>query len=74
MPHHGRYVGEPAIFNDEGPTYVPPKGTNYFLIKLLVAGTMAAVGYFIYKKKNKVVGRALMTGSLGLLTKKLPTL
>ena len=73
IPSHGRYVSEPALFNDEGPTYVPPRKINYMVIKIVAATTLAVVGYMLYKKKNKALGKALMSGSVSLLGIKLPS-
>lgn len=52
MPDRGRYVKEPALFNDEGPTYVPPKLPNYFWLKVTVVTLVAVAGYVIYKKTS----------------------
>ena len=72
MPEKGRYVREPALFNDEGPTYVPPKSPNYMLLRVIAATALVVIGYVLYKKRQKKLGKALMTSSLGLLTTKLP--
>lgn len=74
MPDKGRYVSEPALFNDEGPTYVPPKAPNYMLIKIVAATALVVIGYSLYKKNQKTLGKALMASSVGLLGLKLPTL
>lgn len=72
IPGHGRYVSAPALFNEEGPTYVPPSRPNYFLIKVVAATTLVVVGYMLYRKKNKKLGKALMSGSASLLGLRLP--
>lgn len=74
MPDVGRYVREPALFNDDGPTYVPPGATKYHVIKLVAAVTLAAVGFALYRKKHKLLGRTMMTSSFALITSKFPTL
>lgn len=52
MPERGRYVKEPALFNDEGPTYVPPKLFNYFWFKVAAVAVVAVAGYVLIKKAN----------------------
>lgn len=74
MPDKGRYVSEPALFNDEGPTYVPPKTPNYTLWKIAAATALVIIGYSLYKKKQKALGKALMASSLGVLGWNGPTL
>lgn len=41
IPKTGRYVDDPALFDEEGVTYVPPRPTNY---TLWFTATIAAVG------------------------------
>jgi glyoxylase-like metal-dependent hydrolase (beta-lactamase superfamily II) len=53
MPERGRYVKEPALFDEDGPTYVPPKLANYLLLKVLAVATLAVAGYLMYKKSRK---------------------
>jgi hypothetical protein len=75
MPNKGRYVTEPALFNDEGPTYVPPKGVNYTLIKIIAVTALVVVGYTLYKKKNKAIRKALKSIPVAsLLKRKMPSL
>jgi glyoxylase-like metal-dependent hydrolase (beta-lactamase superfamily II) len=74
MPDKGRYVTEPALFNEEGPTYVPPKLPNYMLLKVVAATALVVIGYALYKKKQKTLGKALMSSSVALLGFKLPML
>ncbi len=74
MPDHGRYVSEPALFDDEGPTYVPPREPDYTLIKIVAATALVAIGYALYRKKQKTLGKALMTSSIALLGFKLPSI
>jgi hypothetical protein len=73
MPDKGRYVSEPALFDDKGPTYVPPRASNNIAIKIIAATVLVAVGYALYRKKQKTLGKALMTSSIALLGIKLPT-
>ena len=72
MPDKGRYVSEPALFNDKGPTYVPPKAPNYMLVKIVAATAFVAIGYMLYRKNHKTLGKALMTSSVALLGLKIP--
>ncbi len=72
MPDKGRYVSEPALFNDEGPTYVPPKLPNYTLIKIVAATALIAIGYTLYRKRQRKLGIAIMESSLALLGVKIP--
>lgn len=53
MPEKGRYVKEPALFNDEGPTYVPPKQPNFFYWKVLAITVIAVAGYVVYKRSKR---------------------
>ena len=53
IPEKGRYVKEPALFDDEGPTYVPPRQPNYFLLKVLAVTALAVAGYVVYKRNKK---------------------
>jgi glyoxylase-like metal-dependent hydrolase (beta-lactamase superfamily II) len=53
MPEKGRYVKEPALFNEEGPTYVPPKLPNYVLFKVLAVAAIAVAGYLVYSTNKK---------------------
>lgn len=53
MPGKGRYVKEPALFDEDGPTYVPPKLPNYLLLKIFAATALAVAGYVVYKRRNK---------------------
>jgi glyoxylase-like metal-dependent hydrolase (beta-lactamase superfamily II) len=73
MPDKGRYVSEPALFNEEGPTYVPPKSPNYMLLKIVAATALVVIGYTLYKKNHRSLGRALMTSSVSLFGFKLPS-
>lgn len=74
IPNHGRYVDEPALFNDEGPTYVPPSHLKNKVIKLVAATALIVVGIILYRNKQKRLGKALVSGSLGLLGAKIPFL
>lgn len=74
MPESGRYVSEPALFDDQGPTYVPPKANNHMLLKVVAATAIVVIGFALYRKKQKTLGRALMTSAVALLGVKLPGL
>lgn len=69
MPANGRYVKEPALFNDEGVTYVPPVQKNYMLMTVVGATVLIAAGILLYKSKQKKLGKAFIGSSLKLLTK-----
>jgi glyoxylase-like metal-dependent hydrolase (beta-lactamase superfamily II) len=56
MPEKGRYVKEPALFNDEGPTYVPPKLVSYLLLKTLAITAVFVAGYLVVASKKKKKG------------------
>ncbi len=68
MPVSGRYVKAPALFNDEGVTYIPPAQTNYTLIKVLSATALIAAGIILYRSRQKKLGKAFIGTSLKLLT------
>jgi glyoxylase-like metal-dependent hydrolase (beta-lactamase superfamily II) len=53
MPKKGRYVKEPALFNNDGPTYVPPARVNYPLISIVAVTALAIVGLILYNKNKK---------------------
>ena len=53
MPQKGRYVKEPALFNDEGPTYVPSARPNYTAIAIVTAAFLAVAGILVYRKRRK---------------------
>lgn len=77
IPATGRYVKEPVTFDQDGvPVYIPKPGKS-MLVKILVAGTLLTLGIIIYRQRkhttgmakgfSKILGRALMTSSLGAL-------
>jgi glyoxylase-like metal-dependent hydrolase (beta-lactamase superfamily II) len=53
MPLKGRYVKEPALFNEEGPTYVPPAKNNAVYLRLATAVLLVVAGIYFYSKKKK---------------------
>lgn len=53
MPESGRYVKEPALFNEDGPTYVPPRRTNFLLLSVAALTVLTLVGLVIYKKQKR---------------------
>jgi glyoxylase-like metal-dependent hydrolase (beta-lactamase superfamily II) len=76
IPQHGRYVKEPALFNDEGPTYVPPAGTGKLLLRVAAGVAMLVVGYMLYKRRkagglggslSEKLGKSLMMSAPGVL-------
>ncbi|MBD0352782.1 MAG: MBL fold metallo-hydrolase [Flavisolibacter sp.] len=77
IPAQGRYVKEPARFDENGvPTHIP-KHRGTMAIRLLSAAALLTLGYLIYrhrkqsvgweKKISESLGKKLMTGSLGVL-------
>lgn len=67
MPDKGRYVSEPAQFDENGPTYIPPARTNIALITAVAATALAIAGFILYKRKQRTIGEALLTSSIALL-------
>jgi glyoxylase-like metal-dependent hydrolase (beta-lactamase superfamily II) len=67
MPQNGRYVKEPALFNEEGPTYVPSKKPTYMALRIVAAAALVVAGYLVYKKKNRQIGKALMSSAIPVL-------
>lgn len=67
MPEKGRYVKQPALFNEDGVTYIPPARTNYTLLSIIGATALVAVGLLLYKRKQKVVGKAIIGTSVKML-------
>lgn len=66
MPATGRYVKEPATFNNDGvPTHIPPaRGTMWK--KIAVAAALFALGYLINKQKKNTSGvTKVLAGQLG---------
>jgi glyoxylase-like metal-dependent hydrolase (beta-lactamase superfamily II) len=53
MPVTGRYVKERALFNDEGPTYIPPARNNGLYLRAGLAIALVVFGAILYSKKNK---------------------
>lgn len=74
MPQTGRYVSEPALFDEDGPTYVPPTSNNYMWLRIAGATAMVVVGYLLYKNKQKSLAKTLMAGSVSMLTAPVPTI
>lgn len=68
MPADGRYVKEPALFSDAGPTYIPPRNNTAMILRLAAAGAMIAAGIILYRKRQKGLAKTLITTSVGMLT------
>jgi glyoxylase-like metal-dependent hydrolase (beta-lactamase superfamily II) len=77
MPAAGRYVKEPAQFNDDGvPTHIP-KARGHMWKRVAVAAGLFVLGYMIYKQRKNTtglnrkvtekLGRTLMGSTLGAL-------
>lgn len=69
MPIKGRYVKEPALFNEDGPTYIPPAKNNMLYVRMAAAVALLVVGFIVYNKRqnagffsryNKGTGKKLM--------------
>lgn len=69
MPVSGRYVKEPALFGEDGVTYLPPAQKNYMLLAILSATVLISAGLLLYKGKQKKLGKAFLGSSLKILTK-----
>ena len=52
-PSHGRYVGNPAMVNEEGVQYVPPANSYGLVLKLAGLTAAAVVGFLLTKKYTK---------------------
>jgi hypothetical protein len=70
MPSKGRYVKEPALFNEDGVTYVPPAMSKKKLLLTLAGATvLITAGILLYRsKKYKKAGKAVIGSSLKLFT------
>jgi glyoxylase-like metal-dependent hydrolase (beta-lactamase superfamily II) len=51
MPEEGRYVKEPALFNEDGPTYIPPVRLNYNAMAAIGIGAFVVVLGFVFYKQ-----------------------
>jgi LPXTG-motif cell wall-anchored protein len=69
MPSNGRYVKEPALFTEEGVTYVPPAQKNYTLLTIVGATALVAIGLLLYKRKQKTLAKAFIGASAKILSK-----
>lgn len=69
MPSKGRYVKEPALFNDEGVTYVPPVQKSYTLAAVVASVALITIGVLLYNKKQKKMGKSLIGSSVKFFSK-----
>lgn len=53
VPSHGRYVGAPALVNEEGVQYLPPVGSYGLILKIAGLTAIAIVGLLLTKKYTK---------------------
>jgi glyoxylase-like metal-dependent hydrolase (beta-lactamase superfamily II) len=54
MPNDGRYVREPALFNEDGVTYIPPNHMNRSFLAAVGLTTLAiATGIFLYLRRRR---------------------
>lgn len=67
MPENGRYVKEPALFNEDGVTYVPPFRPNYTLLSIIGATALLAIGFLVYSKQRKPLAKRTFNKSLDQL-------
>jgi glyoxylase-like metal-dependent hydrolase (beta-lactamase superfamily II) len=66
MPATGRYVKEPATFDEHGVPVHIPSGKGVMLKRLAVAAALFAIGYLISKQAKKQTGiTKLLAGKLG---------
>jgi hypothetical protein len=70
IPPSGRYVKEPALFNEDGVTYIPPAiSRKKLLLSLAGATVLITAGILLYKSKQyKKAGKAMIGSSLKLFT------
>jgi len=53
MPDDGRYVKEPALFNEDGVAYLPPNRMNrYFLAAVGVTAFAVVIEIMLYRKRK----------------------
>jgi glyoxylase-like metal-dependent hydrolase (beta-lactamase superfamily II) len=53
MPDSGRYVKEPALFNEDGVTYIPPNRMNRsFLAAVGITALAVVIGIVLYRKRK----------------------
>lgn len=53
MPDSGRYVKEPALFNEDGVAYIPPGRMNYSFVAAIGVTALAVVlGMVLYRKRK----------------------
>ncbi|HVK96658.1 MAG TPA: MBL fold metallo-hydrolase [Flavisolibacter sp.] len=67
MPAHGRYVSEPALFNDEGPTYIPPSKLTPMLLKFFAVAAAVTIGVLLLKNNNRKELKKVFKKSSGKL-------
>ncbi|MEI6946318.1 MBL fold metallo-hydrolase [Paraflavisolibacter sp. H34] len=76
MPEKGRYVKEPALFGEDGPTYIPKMRINYKKLALAgLAATAVVAGLVLYRQGQLSGWRgqvAKLQGQLSRLQKQLP--
>ena len=53
VPSHGRYVGAPALVNEQGVQYVPPASFYGLILKIAGLTALAVVGFLLTKKYTK---------------------
>ena len=56
MPLKGRYVKEPALFTEDGPSYIPPANNNHLYVRLFAAAALVVVGFLLYNSRKKGSG------------------
>jgi glyoxylase-like metal-dependent hydrolase (beta-lactamase superfamily II) len=59
VPSHGRYVGDPALVNEEGVQYLPPATTSGMMLKIAGLTAVAVIGFLLtknYTKKKALLG------------------
>ncbi len=55
MPNKGRYVREPALFNEDGVTYIPPMRNKVKIAAIAGVTVLALVALAVYKRKQKSI-------------------
>ncbi|HEX2533956.1 MAG TPA: MBL fold metallo-hydrolase [Chitinophagaceae bacterium] len=68
IPAQGRYVKEPALFNEDGPTYIPAARNAPFIVRVVAATAMIAAGIYLWRRRQRGLAKTLITTSASLLT------
>ena len=53
VPHHGRYIDEPALVNYDGVQFIPPSKNTKLLLAVAGITTAAVVGFLMARNRRK---------------------